>query len=109
MSPQCFDEEPFPEFLSCIVERFSYAVGIECECVSLEELAFPDRAIPLVEESQHGARGTEPLKRVIAPEEKGRERPAIRVAQAPCLVVILDKEQGRIGAVGRILAKELVH
>ena len=35
--------------------------------------------------------------------------PAIRVAQAPHVIVIFGKEESGIGAVGRILVKELVH
>jgi hypothetical protein len=35
--------------------------------------------------------------------------PAIRVAQAPRLVVVLGKEERGVGALGRILVKELVH
>src|SRR6266568_2123807 len=109
MLSQRFDQALFSEFFSAIVERFGDAVGVERECVSWEELAFPNRAIPFFEESQHRAGGFEPCQSVIAPEEEGGEMPAARVAQAPRAVVILGKEEGGVGVVGRILVEELVH
>src|SRR6266849_66042 len=82
----------FAELFSCIVERLGYAVSIECERISRKEQAFPDRAIPFFEESQHGARGIESFKSIVVPEEKGREVSTICVAQAPRLFIIFRKE-----------------
>src|SRR5712692_5364972 len=109
MSPQRFDQALFSEFLPRAIGRFGYAVSVECECVTWTEPAFLDRAIPFLEESQHRARGIEPFKSVIAPEEKSGEMPTIRVAQAPHFVVIFGKDEGGVDVVGRIVVKELVH
>src|SRR5437016_5779221 len=109
MSPQCFDQSLFPEFLFCTVIRFSYAIGVECERVPWVKLAFPNRAIPLFEDSQDRGCGIEPFQSVIAPEEKSGEMPAIRVAQAAHAVVIFGEEKCGEGAVRRILTKQPVH
>ena len=81
MSPQCFDQAAFPEFLFCTIVRFGYAIGVQCERVAGVKLALPDRAIPLFEDSQDRGRRIQPFQSVIAPEEQGGEMPAIRVAQ----------------------------
>src|SRR5207249_9259688 len=109
MLSQRLEQALFSKFLSSVVERFGDAVGVERDRISREELAFPDRAIPFLEESEHRARGFEPFQRVIAPKEKGGEMPAARVAQAPRAVVILGEEEGGVGVVGGILVEELVH
>src|SRR5207237_9774957 len=97
MLSQRLDQALFSKFLSSCVEGCGDAVGVKRECVSREELAFPNRAIPFLEESQHRAGGFEPRQSVIAPEEEGGEMPAARVAQAPRAVVILGKEEGGVG------------
>src|SRR5690348_14482081 len=97
MLSHCLDQALFSEFLCSIVERFGDAVRVERERVSRVEPAFPNRAIPFFEESQHGAGGFEPFQSAVAPEEKSGEMPAARVAQAPRAVVILGKEQGGVG------------
>src|SRR2546428_6256990 len=109
MSPQRFDQALFSEFLSSMVERFGYPVGVECERVARGEPAFLDRTMPFFEKPQDSAGGIEPFKSVIAPQEKSGEMPAIRIPQAPRVVVIFGKEEGGVDVVGRILVKELVH
>src|ERR1700732_837048 len=91
MSPQRLDKSVFSEFLSCVVERFSYAVGVEYERVSRGEWAFAGREIPFFKKPQHGARGVEPFQRIVVPEHKRGEMPAIYVAQALHLPVVLGK------------------
>jgi hypothetical protein len=69
-----------PKFVSQVVERFGHPIGVECECISGEELTLLDRAIPILEKSQHCARGVEAFQSVIAAEEKGGVMPTIGVA-----------------------------
>src|SRR5438552_17101039 len=109
VSPQHTRQARFAEFLSCIIERFGYAVGVDSERVSREEPAFLYRAIPFLEESHYSACGIEPFKSVIAAEAQSGEMPTICVAQAPHSVVIFGKEERGVGTVSRILVKELVH
>ena len=109
MSPQRFDQALFSEFLFSITKGFGYAVTVEQDRVSSRELAFRDRAIPFFKKSQYGARGVEPFKSVIAAQDEGAEMTAIRVAQALSSVIVFGEEEGGVGAVGRILAKELIH
>src|SRR5579863_7132681 len=109
MPPQRFNQALLAELLFRTVERFGDAVGVERERVSWKQAPFANRAIPFLEESQHGARGIEPLQSVIAPEKKSAKMPAIGVAQASRSIVIFGEEEGRISAIGRILVKKLVH
>src|SRR2546425_6162020 len=107
--PQRFDQTLLSEFLFGIVKGFSYPVSVERQRVSGEEWGFRYGAIPLFEEPQYRARGLEPFNGVIASEKKSGEVPAIRVAQAPRVVVIFGEEEGCVSGVGRILVKELIH
>src|SRR5215470_19118614 len=109
MSPQRFDQALFTEFLFSIAKGFGYAVTVKQERVSSRELPFRDQAIPFFKKSQYGARGFEPFESVIAAEDEGAEMPAIRVAQALRMVIVFGEEEGSVGAVGGILAKELIH
>ena len=65
-----FDQAKLPEFLSRPAERLGDAVSVECERVSRLEPPLTYRAVPLIEEPDHRARGVQPLQRVIAAEEK---------------------------------------
>lgn len=58
----------FAELLSSAVECFAYAVSVECQRVSREELQFPYRAIPFLKESEYGGRRVELLKSVVFPK-----------------------------------------
>src|SRR5262249_27282645 len=97
-SPQGFDQALFSELLFSLTKGFGYAVTVEYERVSWRELAFLDRAIPFLEESQNGGRGLQPFKSVIPPEDEGGEMPAIRVTQALRLVIVFGEEQRSVGA-----------
>jgi hypothetical protein len=79
MAAKRFDQAALSEFFSRVVERLGRSVGVEEECVSREELAFFERAIPILKESQHSGRRLESLQSVIAPQEKGRKIPTIRI------------------------------
>src|SRR5271166_291124 len=105
MSSQGFDKALLSEFLSCRVERFGYAVGVECECVSGGEWTLSGRALPFLEEAQHGARRVEPFQGTVVPEQERGEMPAIYITQALHSVVVLGKKQGGVGIVRRILVK----
>lgn len=107
--PKRFEQARFSEFLSGIVERFGDAIGIERERVPRVKATLPYRAVPILEEPQNRFRGRKPFNGVAAAQKKASEMPAIRVAQAPRLVVVLGKEERGVGALGRILVKELVH
>jgi hypothetical protein len=67
---QAFNQPGLSEFLSRNIERFGYSVGIENECISREELTFPNLAIPLLEQTQHRAGGVEAFQSFIGTEEK---------------------------------------
>src|SRR5713101_928586 len=109
MPLQGFDEAVFSEFLLGGVVRFGDAVGVEGERVSWVNLAFSNRTIPILEDSEHGGGGIEPLHSGISAEEKSGEMAAIRVTQPARGVVIFGEEESGEGAVRRILAKELVN
>ena len=108
MPTQRFDQALFSEFFSGIIERFGNAVGVKSERVAGEKLEFGNRAVPYREDSQYCARGIQPFQRAVAPQQKTGEVPAIGVTQTPQLVVIFREEEGGVGALGRILVKELV-
>jgi hypothetical protein len=50
MTPQAVNQPLFSEFLAKIVERLGDTIGVKHQCVSWQEGAFLDRAIPLLEE-----------------------------------------------------------
>src|SRR5664279_1562670 len=100
MAAQRLDQAMLSKFLPRGVKRFGYAVGVERECVSARERALAGRAIPLLEESQHGGRGAESFQSAILAQKKCREMSAIYITQAPRSGVILGIEQCGVGAVG---------
>src|SRR5690242_10008770 len=102
MPPQCRNQAPFAEFLVYIVERFGDTVGVECQRVPREQLAFVYRAIPFFEEPQYGGRRAEPFQTVIASKQKCGRMATIGVAQTPRFVVIFGKKKRRVSAAGRI-------
>src|SRR5215467_11364579 len=109
MSPQRFDQPLLSELLSCIVKGFSDAIGVECQGVSWPESAFFDCAIPFFEESHRCASGIEPFKLVIVTQQKGREMPAVCVAQALQFVVIFGEKERGIRLFGGIFVEEPVY
>src|SRR5882762_3053384 len=109
IAPQRFNQAPFAEFLLLRVVGFGDAISVKRERVSSAKPALANRAIPFLEDPQHGRRGLEPFQSVIAPEEQSGEMPAIRVAQTPRVVVIFGEEKRGERTVRRIFAKELVH
>src|SRR6266567_3978234 len=106
MLTQRFDQAPLSEFLPCTVERFGYAIRIECEDVSWQETALANGAIPFLEEPEDSARGIEPFKPAVAPEQKSGEVATICIPQAPQFIVIFGEEECGVGAVGRILVEK---
>src|SRR5882724_13227750 len=54
------------KFFSRRVEGFCDAVGVKSNRISAHETAFPDAAVPVFEESEHGAGGVQPFQSVIA-------------------------------------------
>src|SRR5215510_5453450 len=93
------NEALLAELLSPVAERLRYAVCIKCESVSVVEPPLTDRAVPVLEESDNGCGGVQPLYRVVVAEEKPREMSAIRVAEGPQRVVIFSKKERGIGAI----------
>ena len=61
MAAKRLDEAAFSKFFSGVAERFGGAVGVE-ERVSWEELAFFERAIPFLKQSEHSGPGRESLQ-----------------------------------------------
>ena len=70
MSAKGLSQKGFSKLLSFTVGRFCYAVCVKGESVSVRDLTFFDRTIPILEESQQGRRGSEPFDSVVAPQEK---------------------------------------
>src|SRR5258708_9010376 len=109
MPLQGFDQALFAELLFGGVIGFGDAVGVESESVTQTKLTFSNFAIPILEDSQHRGGGLEALDGVIAVEQKSGGMAAIGIAQAACRVVVFGEEKGGEGAVGSVVAKELVH
>src|SRR5437899_12128087 len=105
MLSQDFSQALLAELLSSIVERFAYAVSVECQNVSRIELQFFHRTFPFFEKSEYGARGLEPLQTIIASEQETWPMHAIRVAQTTFMVVVLCKKESGIRTVHCILEK----
>src|SRR5258708_17886797 len=109
MAPQDFDKALLAELVVVRVVGFGDAVGVESEGITWEKLAFSNFAIPILENPKHGGSGVEALNGVITVEQQAGEMAAIRVAQAPDGIVIFGDEKSGKGAVGGVVAEELVH
>src|SRR5260370_33160526 len=109
MPLQGFDQALFAELLVGEVIGFGDAVGVESDSVPHTKLTFSNFAIPILEDSQHCGGGLQALDGVIAVEQKSGEMAAIGKAQVACRVVVYGEEEGGEGAVGSVVAKELVH
>src|SRR6267143_2038945 len=109
MPQQGFDQALFAELLVGGVVGFGDAVGVESKSVARTKLTLSNFAIPILEDSQHRGGGLEALDGVIAVEQKRGEMAAIGITQAACRVVVFAEEKGGEGAVGSVVAKELVH
>ena len=59
MPPQSFGQALFSKFFSRRVEGFGDAVGVEGDRIPAPKPAFPEGAIPFLEESQNGASGVQ--------------------------------------------------
>src|SRR5713226_1523025 len=70
MPLQGFDEPLLAELLISGVVGFGDAVGVEGERIARTELAFSNFAIPILEDSQYGGRGLQPLDGAIAAKQK---------------------------------------
>ena len=88
------------ELLSRVVERLGDAVRVEHEQVAGRELALADRALPIREEPQDGARGARAARACRRPEQQAAQVAAVGVAQALRRVVVLGEEERGVGAVG---------
>src|SRR6266481_9707265 len=71
-------------------------------------MAFLDRALPFLEEAQNRACGIQPFQSVIPAKQQSGEMATVGVAQALRLIVIFGEEERGIGAVGRVLIKQVV-
>lgn len=109
MAPQCVDQALFSKFFACVVERFGYPIGINCEGIPRAEASFVHQAIPIAEQPQYNARGFEPFQSVVAPEEKSWEVATIRISQPSPFVIIFGKKERSVGALICILVKYLVY
>ena len=70
VAAQCLDEALLSELLLFIVEGFGDAVGVENQGVAGGEVAFPDLALPTIEQADHRAGGIQGFEAVIAPENE---------------------------------------
>src|SRR6266571_840663 len=109
MALQNFDKALLAELVVVRVVGFGDAVGVESEGIAWEKLAFSNFAIPILENPKHGGSGVEALNGVITVEQQAGEMAAIRVAQAADGIVIFGEEKGGKGAVGSVVAEQLVH
>src|SRR6266851_1473930 len=109
MALQGFDEALFAELFVVGVVGFGDAVGVEDQHITCAKLALSNRAIPILENTQHGGGGVEALHGVIAAKEQAREMAAIGVTQVANGVVVFGEEECGEGAVRRVVAEELVH
>ena len=103
------DETLLAEFLAGVVEGFRDAVGVEGQHVVGLEAALADRALPLAEEAQDGGRRLEPVEPAVAAQQERAEVAAVHVTDAARGVVVVREEEAREGALGRVLAEEVVH
>ena len=109
MPPQCFDQAFFSKVFSSVIERVSYSIRVERQCVAWKELKVGNQAVPIPEKSEDSRSGIEPLKGIISPKENRGIVPTIHVAQAPGFIVVFGKKERGVGAVGRIFIKQLVY
>src|SRR5438105_10101437 len=109
MSLQCFGQTLLSKFFSCRIEGLGDAIGVEGDDISREELTLADRAIPFLEQSKNRAGGVQPFQSIIAAKQKSRGMSTVGVAQALRLVVILGKEERRVGILGRVFIKQIVY
>src|SRR5262249_27855392 len=103
------DQTLLSEFLVRVVKGFGNSVRIKCECISRAEPGFIDRTIPFPEEAHYRARGIEAFHGAIGAQEQRGEMPAVRITKAARIIVVFGEEEGRVGALRRILVKELVY
>jgi hypothetical protein len=108
IAAHCLDEALLSELLLCVVEGFGDAVGVENQGVAGGEAAFPDLALPAIEQTDYRAGGIQRFQSVIAPENERGKVPAVRVAQAPRRIVVFDEEQRCEGPGRRVLAEKLI-
>src|SRR5437870_10653007 len=109
MALESFDEALLAELLVSGIVGFGDAVGVEGEGVARAEAAFSNFAIPILEDAQDGGSGVEALDGVVTAKDQAGKMAAVGVAQAAGGVVIFGEEEGGEGAVGSVVAKELVH
>ena len=104
MPPQRFGQALLSKFFSRRVEGFRDAVRVQSDGVSWEEVTFPDRSFPFLEEAQNRARGVQPVQSVIAAEQKSWEMSTVGIAQALRAIVVFGEEKRGIGVVGPVLS-----
>src|SRR6266853_544479 len=109
MVAQSFDQPRFVEFFAGRVKRLRYAIGVERDSVTWRKIPLTRAAIPSFEESQDGASGLEALELVVLAKEKGGKMPAVSVAEAAGLIVVLCKKEGSKSAVGGILVEKPIY
>jgi hypothetical protein len=100
-----FHQASLSEFFSNLVWGFRYSVCVDDQCVSRTELNRIHRAIPLLEESQHGRGSHQVLHGSVGAQEQWRVVPTISIAQAATGILVVRKEQ-RVTVVIRVLAKK---
>src|SRR5215831_5680703 len=103
-------EQPvFSKLFSTAIQRLSDAIGVQRQDVARFQTALRHRTFPVLEETQHGARGSKLQQTAVISEKKGREMSAVGIAQAARLIVIDGEEEAGIGVVGRVFLEELVY
>src|SRR5579883_1501201 len=91
-----------------MVEGFGNAIGIKTQSVPGSQLALLGDAVEILEKSQHAAGGREPLDGIVAAEDQSGEVPAIRITDAALCLVVLDKQERRVGFVRGGLEEQAV-